>query len=49
LDEIKFSKEDGHWNVHGHAIAARAIVETLIHQKIIDKKYIKAELNDFNG
>ncbi len=41
LDKLKLSEEDGHWNVRGHEIAARAIVETLINEKIIPKKYLK--------
>jgi lysophospholipase L1-like esterase len=44
LDKLKFSSTDGHWNVKGHKIAARAIVETLIKEDIIDRKYLKSEL-----
>lgn len=40
LEKIKFPGDE-HWNVKGHEIAAKAIVETLIHNKIIDKKYLK--------
>ena len=41
LDKLKFSKREGHWNAYGHEIAAKAIVETLINNKVIDKKYLK--------
>jgi hypothetical protein len=35
LDELRFSKDDGHWKVRGHEIAARAIVETLRNHDIL--------------
>jgi hypothetical protein len=35
--------DDNHWNVHGHEIAARAIVETLINENVIDKKYLRTD------
>ncbi len=38
---ILFIAAGGHWNAYGHEIAAKAIVETLINNKIIDKKYLK--------
>ena len=43
IDKIKF-KDDDHWSVYGHEIAARAIVETLIGQKIIHEQYLKTKL-----
>ena len=45
LDKIKFSEGDGHWNAYGHEMAAKAIVETLINNNIIDKKYLKETNN----
>jgi hypothetical protein len=44
LDKLKISSTDDHWNVKGHKIAARAIVETLVKKKIIPDQYIKSEL-----
>jgi hypothetical protein len=41
LDKLRFM-HDGHWNVKGHKIAARAIVETLVNENVIDKKYLKS-------
>jgi hypothetical protein len=34
-------KTDPHWNAKGHEIAAKAIVETLINQNIVDEKYLR--------
>lgn len=43
LDKITFNERGGHWNSYGHEIAAKAIVETLINNKIIDKQYLKRD------
>jgi hypothetical protein len=43
LQKIIF-KNDSHWNVNGHEIAARAVVETLVREQIIDEKYLKVRL-----
>ncbi len=45
LDNLKFSESDGHWNTYGHRIAAEAIIKTLIHNKVIDKQYLKETIN----
>jgi hypothetical protein len=45
LDELVF-QHDKHWNVKGHQLLARAIVETLIEEKILDKKYLESDLNE---
>jgi len=41
LNEIRFNGKDHHWNVRGQEIAAKAIVETLTSEGIIDKGYIR--------
>ena len=38
--------DDGHWNCHGHEIAAYAIVTTLIKNDAIDKKYLRRSLDN---
>jgi hypothetical protein len=44
LDKLIIGNEDKiHWNVKGHEIAARAIVETLINENIIEKRYLKTD------
>src|SRR3990172_2024399 len=40
LEKIKF-KNDKHWNVRGHEIAARAIVETLINKGGLERKDLR--------
>jgi hypothetical protein len=40
LDRIRF-KYDKHWNVHGHEIAAKAIIETLRDKGLLDQKYLR--------
>ena len=39
LDKIRFT-HDKHWNVYGHEIAAKAIVDTLRDEHIIAPKYL---------
>ncbi|MEE8480687.1 MAG: hypothetical protein V3T59_05545, partial [Desulfobacterales bacterium] len=34
---------DNHWNKTGHAIAAKAILSTLIEEGILDRKYMKSK------
>jgi hypothetical protein len=45
LDNLFFDY-DKHYNVNGHELVAKAIVETLIEEKILDKKYLEADLKE---
>ncbi|MCC7202159.1 MAG: SGNH/GDSL hydrolase family protein [Nitrospirae bacterium] len=40
LNKIRLSADDGHYNKRGHEIAARAIIETLVKDRIIDERYV---------
>jgi hypothetical protein len=40
LNKLRLSKTDDHYNRRGHEIAAKAIVDTLIDENIIDEKYL---------
>ena len=40
LNKLALSKSDGHYNRSGHEVAAKAIVDTLVEEKIIDGKYV---------
>ena len=44
--EIIGFPDDGHWNCHGHEIAAYAIVTTLIENDALDKKYLRRSLEN---
>ena len=44
LDKLQVSDRDHHWNVEGHKVAARGIVETLIHEKVLQRNNLKKEL-----
>ena len=37
--------DDGHWNCHGHGIAAFAIVDTLVKNGSLAKNYLRRDLN----
>lgn len=37
--------DDGHWNCHGHEIAAYAIVKTLIEDDLLNKNYLRRSLD----
>jgi hypothetical protein len=41
LNKLIFSKKDSHWNANGHEIAAKAIVETLKDERILDEEYLR--------
>jgi hypothetical protein len=40
LDALRINKSDGHYNRRGHEIVAKAIIDTLVNEKIIDGKYV---------
>ena len=40
LNKVRLSADDGHYNKVGHEIAAKAIVETLVENRIIDEQYL---------
>jgi hypothetical protein len=40
LNKLVLSKSDGHYNRRGHEVAAKAIIDTLVDEKIIDEKYV---------
>jgi lysophospholipase L1-like esterase len=40
MNKLVLSKSDGHYNRSGHEVAAKAIVDTLVDEKIIDGKYV---------
>ena len=48
-DEIANEKigfpDDGHWNCHGHEIAAYAIVKTLIEDNILNQDYLRRSID----
>jgi hypothetical protein len=39
--KLRISKKDQHYNLRGHKIIAKAIVETLIDERIIDGRYLR--------
>jgi len=41
LNKIRFNGKDKHWNIRGQEIAAKAIVETLAADGIIDRGYLR--------
>ena len=41
VNKLRINSEDGHWNIRGHEIAAKAIVETLVENRIIDEQYLR--------
>ncbi|MEF9438604.1 MAG: SGNH/GDSL hydrolase family protein [Candidatus Mariimomonas ferrooxydans] len=41
LNSLRIAQKDSHWNKRGHEIAAKAIVQTLIKEDIIDKRYVR--------
>jgi hypothetical protein len=40
LNELRLGNSDSHYNRRGHEIAAGAIVDTLVDEKIIDLEYL---------
>jgi hypothetical protein len=45
LDKLIIGNGDkNHWNVEGHEITARAIIETLVKENLIEKKYLKTSI-----
>lgn len=41
LNSLRITQKDSHWNKRWHEIAAKAIVQTLIKEDIIDKRYVR--------
>jgi len=46
LNKMRLSKDDGHYNKTGHEIVAKAIVETLINERIIPERYLNVKLKE---
>ncbi len=44
LNKLRLNKEDQHYSIRGHEIAAKAIVETLLKAGIIDDRYLSQNL-----